>query len=395
MRRAGATKKKTTLADLDKGVTSRRVAPRLAPAAARSRARSVNLGADVLAQIDLVKGKNNGSRKRGLLGLLHPNGGSARQYVATARAYDIGAPIRISGAYSGAFAASLSPNAGSWVSATAEDDGDQSTTAFAIEVFEEDASVDRPPVHPTRPMAARVSRTDLPVQRTGTIEVPVATALNRGLEEDGMLGLDLSASAGKNRSDDADQFEREIQAILSGKTTRPAKQASAMSDRPEPAAGPAEPSSRPHDIFEQMGRNMAYANAFNLPPMELGKRFDDIEGEIIREEAADVRRPQPPVSLELSDDEISASLRLPRGLMANPAAEPPPLPASTSPGPSSPIKAEPPVDQPGTAAASTTPTVPESTLLPGAERAPHVTPPPSVVAAEPATTPAEHGRPLP
>jgi hypothetical protein len=83
------------------------------------------------------------------------------------------------------------------------------------------------------------------------------------------------------------------------------------SSAPPPASEvPAPAVLRPHDVFEQMGQNMSYATAFNLPPVELRRRFDDIEQAIAGEEQAELRK-QNDVSLELSDADFVANLGAP------------------------------------------------------------------------------------
>ena len=308
------TRKRLTLADLDKHCGGRKAAP-------RTRASAAALGADVLAQIDLLRGRVPGTRKRGIAGLLQaPAPKRAKKGSATSRAYDVGAPVTVAGT-SPALSRSYATEAASWRSFAYRGDDDPITTGFTVEVFEESPQqVARAPEPVPSPVVAPPSEPAvlpavvLPVAATPAppqAEVPVSAALSAGQREDGFLGLDLSAAAASDR-EDAEQFEREIQAILSGKTTRPMAQGGPSSS-PQPSAPPAAPAPRPHDIFEQMGQNMAYATSFNLPPMELGRRLDDLEREIALEEQIQERKPSP-VSLELSDDDISQSLGLARAL---------------------------------------------------------------------------------
>jgi hypothetical protein len=337
------TRKRTTLAELDKDVSAQRATPRV-------RSRSAGFGAGVLAEIDQLKGTSGQSRKRGVFALLQTMRGKARADVAAARAYDLGAPIRVSGAYADAFAASLgADDAGAWASVAYGSD-DPLTPAFTVELFDRD-EVTAPPA-PIAPIPAAVP-------------VPLSV----GQAEDGVLGLDLSAVAAKD-PDDSDQFEREVQAILSGKTARPAPRPSGLSGAPDQQASSTAPATfppAPHRIFEEMGQNMAYATAFHLPPMELGKRFDDIEREIALEEAPEAR-PSREYSLDLTDDDISRSLGLPHGLAteAPPQTQPPPIgadaPVVSDPPASARVDVAPPAPQPtGGPAAVTTPVDPGPT----------------------------------
>jgi hypothetical protein len=306
------TRKRTTLADLDSRWPRR-------PGASRARA----LGGDVLRQIDLLKGRSAQSRRRGIAALL-PAPARRANGLASARAFDAGAPVRVSGAYSDAFSASLAAGA-SWPPIAYADD-DQAALTFAVEVFEVTDQI--PAIEPPSPPATNVA----PLAPDVTVEVPITAAFSRGQEEDGLLGLDLSAVSERDR-EESDQFEREIQAILSGQTIRPAAQSLPASPQRPSSLATAPPSApRPHDVFEQMGQNMAYATAFNLPAMELGKRFDQIEQELAREEAAERR---PPVSLELTDDEITRSLGLPPSLPADTV----PAPTTAAPEASRPVAA--------------------------------------------------------
>ena len=328
MKPLATTRKRLTLVDLDKRCGARKPAP-------RARASAAALGADVLAQIELLRGRMPGARKRGIAALLDRPARKRQQTAsATARAYDTGAPIQVRGSASTAFSASLATDGASWRAFAYRADDDPVTTGFTVEVYEEDpqrATGQPEPAIAIAPASPPTERAVLPavVLPVATpaappqTEVPVAAALSAGQREDGFLGLDLSAAAASDR-EDAEQFEREIQAILSGKTTRPMAQAVPASSA-APATPPAVAAPRPHDIFEQMGQNMAYATSFNLPPMELGRRLDDLEREIALEEQAQERRPAS-VSLELSDDDISESLGLARALkdMAPPVTLPRP-----------------------------------------------------------------------
>jgi hypothetical protein len=309
------TKKRTTLADLDARCTPRR------PPAVRGR----GFSGDVQAQIDMLRGRSPQARRRGIAALL-PRRDRTSPALASVHAFDAGAPVRVSGAYSGAFSASLSSEPETWPSLAYATDEDQATAAFAVEVFEAEA----PPPAPSAP------------GRAAATEAPIAAAFSRGYEEDGMLGLDLSSAAAASDREESDQFERQIQAILSGQTTRPAAQ-SAQAPSPVPAVVPAPDAPRPHDVFEQMGQNMSYATAFHLPPMELGRRLDHLEQEIARDEAAGQHNPPREFSLDLTDEEIAKSLGLaaPAAVVAtSPATPPAPLEAELLPALPPPVVAD-------------------------------------------------------
>jgi hypothetical protein len=347
---APTTSKRNTLAELEKDVSARRAAAPMP----RVRSRSIGLGDGVLAQLEQLRGQ---SRKRGLFALLQAGRGTTRTpaSVASARAYDVGAPIRVSGAYAGAFAASLSADdADSWTSIAYSGD-DAATTAFTVEVFDPD-SVAAPPAPPEPAVA---------------IEPPVAAPLGIATPDDGVLGLDLSAVAAKD-AEESDQFEREVQAILSGKTARPAPRPQGLSGAPDPQASAPPPaaSSAPHQIFEEMGQNMAYATAFNLPAMELGKRFDAIEREIAVEEAAESRAPVREYSLDLTDEEITRSLAAPPAPTPAPTVAPAVAPTVTvapvvsDPPPPAPVEAAPPPPIQADAAAPPNATTPNPAPVP-------------------------------
>ena len=109
------TKPRTTLASLDKDC-GRRGAPRNRRPAPR--ANGLGFGPDVLAQIDALRG-TKATRKRGLFALLAP--GTRRTDtkappLTTARAYDVGAPVRVNGAHGSAFAVSFAKGDGAWMS---------------------------------------------------------------------------------------------------------------------------------------------------------------------------------------------------------------------------------------------------------------------------------------
>lgn len=315
---------RTTLASLEKDC--RRLAAPGAPRAG-ARASTLGLGRDVLAQIDLLRGKR-GARERGLFALVpSARPGTEQPPLTDARAYDLGAPVRVSRPRLRALATAFGSADGPWLSLSAADE-DGATLAFAVESFD-DVAV--PPAEPATPPAAVSSAPAALPLPSGTpappIEVPVATALARGVGEDGLLGLGLTNAARTDWAEDADQFEREIQDIIAGRTARPARAASApSSESPVPEPPPAS-LPRPHDIFEQMGQNMAYATAFTMPPMELRQRFDRIEQEIARDELGELAHPSTESSLALSDEDIAQSL----GWAGTPPARPVNAPALPAP----------------------------------------------------------------
>jgi hypothetical protein len=374
------TRRRLTLVDLERDVSSAgggKVAP-------TRRASAAALSADVLSQIDMLRGRSQRSRKRGVAALLDVRPRQAPTASgSTAVAYDVGAPVHVGGSASSVFGQSFSADAGSWRSFAYRTDDDPTTTGFAVEVFEEESRVLPPAAAvptPTRtPETAVVTAppTAAPaVPAPDQTEVPIAAALSAGQREDGFLGLDLSAAAASDR-EDAEQFEREIQAILSGQTTRPAAQ-SAASSLPAGSAPVPVPAARPHDIFEQMGQNMAYATAFNLPPMELGRRLDELERDITREEQTQARPPGE-VSLELTDADISESLGLGRTIqnVMPPIAV---LPLTPAPEEVSQVSAPP-------------ATEPAQAMLP--VTAPAVVPPVAVTAPEPTPLPSSTPGPAP
>lgn len=355
---------RTTLVSLEKDC--RRQA---APGAPRpgARASTLGLGRDVLAQIDLLRGRRS-ARERGLFALVpRPRGRTGPPPLADARAYDLGAPVLVSRPALRAFPAAFGTAEGPWLSVSAADEG-EATLAFAVESFDEDAMPPAAPATPPTPAAdspTPAAPADRPTSPAPPLEVPVATALAQGLGEDGLLGLGLASAARADWAEDADQFEREIQDILAGRTARPARAASAPSpESPTPEPPPVSPP-RPHDIFEQMGQNMAYATAFTLPPMELRQRFDRIEREIAREERDEGGPPATESSLALSDEDIAQSLGW---------AGPSPAPPVAAPAVPAPVAR---VSPPPNAAAPAPPAVREPAPLaePGAPEHPPLPPP--------------------
>jgi hypothetical protein len=291
---AAPAKKKTTLAELDEGARQRH-----GSRSPMARSRSLGADADVRAQIDRLKGTTRQSRLRGIAALLPAQRSAGPSRSTTDRAYDVGAPIRMSAAYAGAFAASAATHAGepSWLSPAYGAEDEYSTSAFAVEVYDAEAD----------PQPAVV-----PARWPAPAEAPDRFDVATGQTDGGVPSLDLSAAAAEDAVE-SEQFEREIQALLSGKTVRHAPQGAAMAAAPASRPSPTPPpvaASRSHAVFEQMGQNMTYATAFHLPAMELGRRLDDLEAAVLEDDAIEARRPVREFSLELTDADISESLGL-------------------------------------------------------------------------------------
>lgn len=105
---------------------------------------------------------------------------------------------------------------------------------------------------------------------------------------------ELERAPASSRASDAEAFAADLEAILRGEKTYeppaetptpapapppqfpPAPQSQAQSVAPKPAS--------PHDIFDQMGRNMAHATAFDLGTFSLEQRFDEFDEILDREE---------------------------------------------------------------------------------------------------------------
>jgi Glycosyltransferase sugar-binding region containing DXD motif len=91
-----------------------------------------------------------------------------------------------------------------------------------------------------------------------------------------------------NRASDAEAFAADLAAILRGEKVYepPAETPAPPPPAPESQTQPAPQSqaqtvppkkSSPHDIFDQMGRNMAHATAFDLGTFSLEQRFDEFD----------------------------------------------------------------------------------------------------------------------
>jgi hypothetical protein len=307
-------RKRSTLAELD-----RRTGwlPRRSTAASH-----------VANHFDEMARRRAGSRRRGVFALIASNGHANGHVKAavTARAYDHGAPILTPGRPQ----ISRAHGAAEWAPVGLGTDGFDSTVAFAVETFDDAGRA--VPNGSTEPAVVQVIDPVESAPAPPVREMPVAKALSHGMSEDGYLGLDLSSAA---RADDADQFEREIQDILSGKTSRPAQAASVEEGAPPVAERPLPESA--HQIFEQMGQNMAYANSFDLPPIEVRRRFDVLQRELERDEA--LAAPPPVMSLELTDADIAEGLTMAAALPATTVVEPvaPPVPEAPAEIPTPPI----------------------------------------------------------
>ncbi len=115
-----------------------------------------------------------------------------------------------------------------------------------------------------------------------------------------------------------------------------------------PGASPA-PLSNAHDIFNQMGMAMNYANSFDFGAVDLSAKFDRFDDELAREaKAPSVAPPPPPIpvrALELDDFDLVADLAEMSGAQSaptpnanspavcapddQPAAQKEPVPATT------------------------------------------------------------------
>ena len=98
----------------------------------------------------------------------------------------------------------------------------------------------------------------------------------------------------ENRASDAEAFTADLASILRGeKVYEPPKetpvqtQSAPFSSTPQPSAPKPQPQSppppvtpkqpRPHDVFDQMGRNVSHATAFDLGTFSLEQRFDEFD----------------------------------------------------------------------------------------------------------------------
>lgn len=195
---------------------------------------------------------------------------------------------------------------------------------FNVESFE-DASVGSPrtelsagtapvttqwPVTAT-PAAGEVSwaapRTDIPA---GT--VPWATEQSRRAARKRALTPDQKAAA--------ESFERDVAAMLGAPPTAAPEDkqwedtmrtvaGAAPPAAPVPAAAPAQKTDA-HEVFNQMGLAMNYANRFDLGAVDLSARFDQFDNELAVSPAATpaVSKPVPVQSLALDDFDLVADL---------------------------------------------------------------------------------------
>jgi hypothetical protein len=331
--------KKNSLAVLERRLKQQGRRPRIAV----SGSLGSGSAADVQRLIALVKGK---PRDSGLSRLAKLERASTQAPGAqapdsrpqvVAQSYDVGAPIRGRGTQPASSIASAALATRHWF---LPDERDNSASSFAVELFEEVSL-------PSTNLAAEGGLTTGPTAELTVADTsgspgssaPTFTAagdrdagarltLAAAIPRETPLGLDLAATAEAGRAEDADQFEREVQSILSGMKKRPP---------PPPLTGPSiEPTAdaqstatsppRPHEVFERMGQNMAFANSFHLPAVELSKRLDALEAEVAREENAAAHRLDA-VSLELSDEEVAASLGLAPDAKIQMPLQPAPLPA--------------------------------------------------------------------
>jgi hypothetical protein len=271
--------------------------------------RSQSLGTNILKDLDLMKGRRAPGRTRGLAALLGNTGPSALEDQSVQSTFrDTGSPIRVSGPASeksNLVAEKPLPMAASiWALPSGEP-----TEAFTVERFDQES-----PVPPANLTTSSPAPTGPAISGIAAIKSPA------GASHDAPLGLDLSAAAANALSPDADSFEKEIHAILSGAKTRPASpglQSAASEEAIQPAL-----SSHPHDIFEQMGRNMAFATEFRLPSVALSRTFDAIEADLAREDRE--QRAKPEAGLSLSNDDIESALAgIGAVIDAQPSASPP------------------------------------------------------------------------
>ncbi len=361
--------------------------------AVRSHSLGAGSAADVNKLIAIVKGKSPEQSRHGLAKLEQSGAPAQQQPRVVVRAYDAGGPIRGRGVQPGPQAVSGALAARHWF---LPDERDNSASSFAVELFDEvtlpstnlgtDGGLSTGPTaeltvsaEPVAPASAAPTFTVSDQREAGARLTLAASAAAAP------LGLDLASTAAAGRAADADEFEREVQAILSGMKKRPplppeARPASAVPAADAQTAAPPPP--RPHDIFERMGQNMAFANAFQLPAVELSKRFDALEAEVAREEEVEGRRADV-ASLELTDEDIAATLGLALNAKLDPPMKSAPLPAKSVQGaPRVDDKACPPQPPPPAA-----PTVvpPPAAALPAT---PTPSPTPTAVAHAPAVTPA-------
>jgi len=251
--------------------------------------RSQSLATNITEELELVRGRREHGRMRGLAALLRSAGPAAPEKQHTNSTFsDGGAPIRVNGPKPSKPVQVPLPMAASiWAFPSGEP-----TEAFTVERFEPET---RGPVASANPVPELRTPSDPDISG-------IRVARPTGAAHDAPLGLDLSSAAEAALSPEADAFEREIHALLSGAKTRPPAQGIDSTPSEQMAEGP----SHPHDIFEQMGRNMAFATEFRMPPMALSKTFDAIEADLARDERDRLTKPEG--SFALSNDDIETAL---------------------------------------------------------------------------------------
>jgi hypothetical protein len=116
---------------------------------------------------------------------------------------------------------------------------------------------------------------------------PVENPAEPGLEnapvstpKENSTTVNKTTEAATALANQVDDFEADIRAALAQGALADSEQASMESGQP-PQAGTSVQNT--HAIFDQMGRNMQYANTFNLGTVELDRRFDAFENELDQE----------------------------------------------------------------------------------------------------------------
>ncbi len=206
-------------------------------------------------------------------------------------------------------------------------DSEPEVEAFEVESFEAAASDanSRPPVHP--PVAEPPARTAKPVTKTMVPEVlptdstPPAQSTKIPTQA---LATNTPAHAVEPPAADVatdDDFLEDLSAILKGQKVYESNSPSAapiaqaqqfvepeapspnpqqssphdVFDRleqglaPDPAPTPEPTYSNAHSVFDQMGKNMAYANSFDLGTISLQQRFDEFDRILEAEETQKIR----------------------------------------------------------------------------------------------------------
>jgi Bacterial EndoU nuclease len=125
---------------------------------------------------------------------------------------------------------------------------------------------------------------------------------------------ELERATPTNRAADAEAFAADLAAILRGeKVYEPPAETPAP---PPPAPQPQAPQSQaqsvppkkssPHDIFDQMGRNMAHATAFDLGTFSLEQRFDEFDRLLDEQESGSLNYEEYPAISGSEDTSKSA-----------------------------------------------------------------------------------------